>query len=536
MRATVLCSTLGLTLLLPACSSVGPSASQPLALVEVQLLALNDFHGSLEPGTSGAGGAARLATLVKQRAAGHQHSMVVAAGDLVGASPLLSSSFHDEPSIDALTALGLELSSVGNHEFDEGLAELQRLQNGGCHPQGGCTGPARFAGAGFQYLAANVIDTNSGQPIFPGHAIRSFDGIRVGFIGVTLEDTPSLLIPSYRQGLRFLDEAATIRHEAGLLMDEGVEAIIVLIHEGGTTTSEGCASLSGAITSIMRDLHAEVDVVISGHTHRAYNCEVGRRLLTSAGQYGSQLTDITLTLDRQTHDVVGARAETLAVTDALEEDAEVGSIVASYKALAGPLLQRHVGTVTAPLTRARTAAGEFTMGSVVADAMLAAAERSTGEILDFALMNPGGVRNDIAVAGPVTYSDIFSVQPFGNTLTVLTMTGADVEAILRQQFSNAPRRILQVSRGFQYQWQDGTAPGVVPGSIRINGETLQPEKRYRVVTNNFLAEGGDGFTAFAAGTNATPAGADIDALEAWIGAVAQFTPPDLGRILLDTTP
>lgn len=536
MRAAVLCSTLGLTLLLPACSSVGPSGLQPLAPVEVQLLALNDFHGSLEPGTSGAGGVARLATLVRQRAAGHQHSLVVAAGDLVGASPLLSSSFHDEPSIEALSALGLELASVGNHEFDEGRAELQRLQNGGCHPQTGCTGPAPFAGAGFQYLAANVIDTNTGQPIFPGHAIRVFDGIRVGFIGLTLEDTPSLLIPSYREGLRFLDETATISREADLLVDDGVEAIVVLIHEGGTTTNAGCTSLSGAITSIMRDLHAEVDVVISGHTHRAYSCDVGRRLLTSAGQYGTLLSDITLTLDRQTHDVVSAGAETLAVTEALEEDAEVGAIVASYKTLAGPLLQRRVGTVTAPLTRERNAAGEFTMGAVVADAMLAAAARSTGETADFALMNPGGVRNDIGAAGPVTYSELFSVQPFGNTLTVLTLTGADIEAVLRQQFTNEPRRILQVSEGFHYRWQDGSVAGVVPGTVRINGAALQAEKRYRVVTNNFLAEGGDGFTAFAAGTNATPAGVDIDALEAWLGAVAEFTPPALGRITLDSAP
>jgi 5'-nucleotidase len=541
MRAGLLCSTLGLTLLLPACSSVGlgTSLSPASNTFEVQLLALNDFHGNLEVPTSdeaARGGVARLATLIQQRAAGHPHSLVVGAGDLVGASPLLSSSFHDEATIEALSLLGLSLAAVGNHEFDEGLAELRRLQNGGCHPQDGCKGPTPFAGAQFQYLAANVIDTATGQPIFPGHAIHEFDGIRVGFIGVTLEATPMLLIPSFRTGLNFLDEVEAVNREVEALLDDGVEAIVVLIHEGGTITdtAAGCASLSGPIVDIVQRLDAEVDLVVSGHTHRAYNCEVDRRLLTSAGQYGMQLSDITLTLDRRTRDVASARAETLSVEATLPEDPAVAALVDSYNTLVAPLMQRQVATVTAPMSRERNAAGESVMGAVIADAMLAAAERSTGEDIDLALMNPGGVRGDIGTVGTVTYADLFTIQPFGNTLTVLTLHGSDIEAVLRQQFTNEPRRILQVSERFSYRWRDGADAHVVPGSIRIQGAPLQPERGYRVVTNNFVAEGGDGFTAFAAGTNATPAGVDVEALEAWLGKAATFTPPAATRITLET--
>lgn len=536
---TLLCSTLGLTLLLPACSSVSPGNLTQASTFDVQLLAINDFHGNLEaPTTDDAarGGVARLATLVKQRAAGQAYSVVVGAGDLVGASPLLSSSFHDEATIEALSAMGLQLSAVGNHEFDEGVAELRRLQNGGCHPQDGCKGPAPFTGAGFDYLAANVIDESSGQAVFPGHAIREFDGIRMGFIGVTLEATPTLLIPSYRAGLHFRDEVASINGEVELLLDAGVEAIVVLIHEGGTITdpAAGCASLSGPITTIMRELDVEVDLVISGHTHRAYNCEIDRRLLTSAGQYGLQLSDIRLTLDRQTRDVVRARAETLAVHAHIAEDAEITALVNDYNVLVAPLMQRQAGTVTAPLSRDRNAAGESVMGAVIADAMLAAAERSTGAPIDVAFMNPGGVRGDIGAAGPVTYADLFTIQPFGNMLTVITLTGADIEAVLAQQFSNEPRRILQVSAGFSYTWRDGADAQVVPGSIRIGGQALQRDRDYRVVTNNFVAEGGDGFTAFAAGRHATPAGVDVEALEAWLGRTAAFTPPTATRIRLET--
>jgi 5'-nucleotidase len=542
-------SAFGLVLLLAACSSTTPGAGT----VEVQLLAFNDLHGNLETPTSGlplifpppaegprntpSGGIARLATLISQRSASHEHSIVVGAGDLIGASPLLSSGFHDEPTIEALTALGLQLSAVGNHEFDEGIAELRRMQHGGCHPVTGCQGPMPFTGAGFNYLAANVIDESTGEPVFPARAIREFAGVRVGFIGLTLEATPSLLIPSARTGLRFLDEADTINQHVSSLRSEGVEAIVVLIHEGGFTEAgpTDCASLSGSITDILPKLDDAVDVVVSGHTHRAYQCTVDGVLLTSAGQYGTQLSDISLMLDRATGDVISASAETLVVATAtVEPDAAITALVDSYRTLAAPLMQRAVGIVTAPLTRDHNSAGESVLGDVIADAMLAAAELATGESIDIAFMNPGGVRADIAAAGTVHFSDLFAVQPFGNTLALLTVTGADIEAALRQQFDRAEPMVLQVSDGFSYRWQrQGQTTEFVRGSITINGEPLQTTRRYRIVTNNFVAEGGDGFTAFSAGTDLTPAGGDVEALESYLAARSPFTPPTVNRITLE---
>lgn len=541
-------STLGLVLLLSACSSTGPGAGT----VDVQLLALNDFHGALEAPRGGvqlqnaagelvsvpSGGVARLATLVKQRKSDHRHSIMVGAGDLIGGSPLLSATFHDEPTVEALGALGLELSAVGNHEFDEGLAELQRMQAGGCHPATGCQGPMPFAGAGFHYLAANVIDQSSGQPVFPAHAIREFDGIRIGFIGLTLEATPSLLMPSSRTGLRFLGEVATINQHARQLQQQGIEAIVVLIHEGGYVVNgpTDCASLSGAITGILPQLDDAVDVVVSGHTHRSYQCKVDGVLLTSAGQFGTQLTDIALTLDRQSGDVINASAETVVVAaDAVKEDPTIAALVESYRSLAAPMLQRQVGVVVAPLSRTRGAAGESVMGDVIADAMLAAAESNTGEKIEIAFMNPYGVRADLA-AGPLRFADLFLVQPFGNSLVVLTVTGATIEAALRQQFDSEQAMVLEVSDGFSYRWrQQGSVMEVVPGSVMINGEPLQPERRYRIVTNNFVAEGGDGYTAFSAGTDPTPAGGDVEALESYLTARSPFTPPVLNRITLEPT-
>lgn len=552
VQRAVQCSVLGLALALSGCQIGVPSTD----LVEVQLLAFNDLHGTLESPTSGfppifptpsegprttpSGGIARLATLIKARQVGHAHSIVVGAGDLIGGSPFLSSRFHDEPTIEALDAIGLQLSAVGNHEFDEGAAELRRIQQGGCHPVDGCLGPSPYQGAAFRYLAANVIDETTGTTLLPAHAIREFDGIRIGFIGLTLEDTPSLIIPSARNGLRFLDEADTINTQVAQLRQQGVEAVVVLIHEGGYTSNgpTDCASLSGAITDILPKLDAAVDVVVSGHTHRAYQCEVDGVLLTSAGQYGTQLTDIALSLDRASGDIVATRADTLVVATATTaEDPALTALVATYRTLAEPMMQREVGSVSAPLLRERNAAGESLLGHLIADAMLAAAERVAGERADLALMNPGGIRTDIAKAGPVRFNDLFAVQPFGNNVQVLTLTGTQIEAVLQQQFARKQEDILQVSQGFHYRWRrQGASATVVPGSITVNGQPLAADRRYRVVTNNFLAEGGDGFTAFRAGTNVTQAGGDIDALEAYLASHSPLSPPTDTRITLDTTP
>ncbi|MGD9968348.1 MAG: bifunctional UDP-sugar hydrolase/5'-nucleotidase [Hyphomonadaceae bacterium] len=531
---------------LAACATAPPQSPT----VELHVLAINDFHGNLEPpnggitviGEDGAvarvpgGGAARVATLVAQRRALFPHTIMVAAGDLIGASPMLSALFHDEPTIESMNMMGLALSAVGNHEFDEGAGELRRMQTGGCHPVDGCDGPAPFEGADFQYLAASTIVDATGETLFPASAVRVVDGVRVGFIGLALEGTPQVLTPSASAGLSFRDEAETINAEAERLRTQGIEAIVVLIHEGGRRDpgTGDCPGLSGAIVGIVEALHPAVDVVIAGHTNAIHICRINGMLLTSAGQYGALLTDIALTLDRASGDVAAAEAQNLVVTEAIAEDPAQAAHIEAYRRLAAPMLNRRVGEIAAPLTRIAGPAGESALGLVVADSMIPAAEAALGARPDIAFMNPGGVRANLPNPGAVTFSDLFAVTPFGNDLVVLEMSGAEIEAALNQQFRADRNIILQVSDGASFRWRN-TAGGaaLVPGSIRIGGAALEPQRSYRIVTNAFLASGGDGFTAFQAGRNRTLVGGDLDALAAYVAARSPLAAPSAPRAQLD---
>ena len=515
-------------LILTACAALPKAPGE----VSLQILAINDFHGNLEgPGALTAqpsladpsrgvqtrlGGAARMATVVKQRRQ-PANSIMVAAGDLIGASPLLSSLFHDEPTVESLSMMDLALSAVGNHEFDEGVDELRRIQNGGCHPADGCKGPHPFTGANYQYLSAGTVETATGKTVFPPYAIRQFDGVKVGFIGMTTKETPSFVVPSGTAGLRFDDEAETINALVPTLRAQGIEAIVVLIHEGGEPAEglNGCP-VSGRITQILPKLDKAVDLVVSGHTHNAYVCTIDGRLVTSAFSFSRMLTDIRLTLDRRTGDVTRAHAENVLIrADAYAEDPAQAALIGGYRTLAASVMNRPVGKAAAILSAQTNDARESVLGDIVADAMRAAAARATGKPIDVAFMNPGGLRGQInpQADGTVTYNDIFTTQPFGNTLVVMTLTGAQIEAVLAQQFAGGQANILQVSDGFSYAWKSGS--GVVPGSVRVNGAPLDPAAAYRMVTNNFLAEGGEDYAAFKAGTDRVPAGNDSEALEAW---------------------
>lgn len=530
--------------LLAACATNPPRS----ATVELRVLAINDFHGNLEPPNGGitvvdeagaitrvpGGGAPRLATLVAQRRALSEHAIMVAAGDLIGASPMLSALFHDEPTIETMNMMGLALSAVGNHEFDEGPAELLRMQNGGCHPSDGCDGPTPFTGAQFQYLAASTIVDATGETLFPASAVRDFDGVRVGFIGLTLEGTPAALSPTASAGLSFRDEAETVNAEAARLQAQGIEAIVVLLHEGGVRDAGvgDCPGVSGRIVAIVEALDPAVDVVVSGHTNGIYICRFGAMLLTSASQYGALLTDIVLTLDRASGDVVRSQAQNLVVTEAIPEDAALATHIGAYRTRAAPLMNRQVGVLAAPLTRIASPSGESSMGLVIADSMVAGAEAALGVRPDIAFMNPGGVRANLPNAGNVTLSDLFAVTPFGNDVVVVEMTGAEIEALLGQQFRDDRTIILQISEGSSFAWRNrpGQPGALVPGSIRINGAQLDRARTYRVVTNSFLASGGDGFTAFGGERTRTIVGGDLAALDAYVATRSPLSPPATARV------
>lgn len=549
--------------------------------VPVKIIAFNDFHGQLEaPGnlranaatatpTIPVGGVEWMAAYVDSLKAKNPNNVVVSAGDLIGATPLTSALFHDEPTIETMNRLGLEFNAVGNHEFDEGRDELLRMQNGGCHPhdsnscQGAAVGtPVPFEGARFAFLAANVQDTTSKKTLFVPYAVKTFGKARVAFIGMTLKETPTIVSPSGVAGLEFTDEAATVNTLIPKLRARGIRAVVVLIHQGGTQpaiqaadTINSCAgNLSGTpIAPIVNRLDDEVDLVVSGHTHQAYNCllanKSGRLIsVTSANSIGRVLTEIDIAVNPKSGDITSVNAQNKLVdrsATGIVPNAEIAAIVSKYRALAMPIANRVIGDITAAMPdSAVNAAGETALGDVIADAQLQATAPAGMGGAVVAFMNPGGIRSPGLLYpssaadegdGKVTYGEVFTVQPFGNSLTTLTLTGEQIHILLEQQFTgchagnastewNYPasditgqsfNRILQISTGFTYAWSaNGSAcDKVAPESIKLNGNVINPLFNYRVTVNNFLADGGDKFYVLTKGSHRLGGAQDVDALE-----------------------
>jgi 5'-nucleotidase len=504
-------------------------------------------------------------------------NVVVSAGDLTGASPLLSALFHDEPMIEVANRLGLEINGVGNHEFDKGKQELLRLQNGGCSTsdQDTCKGaavgtPVPFEGAKFKYLAANVFDTSNGKTIFPAYLIKTYHGVPVAFIGLTLKETPANVTTVAAAGLRFADEATTINALVRQLRTQGVRTFVVLLHQGGLQTTKGpldinaCAGdMNGSyLRSIVANLDDSVDLVLSAHTHEAYICQLpnsaGRKVpVTSASAYGRVLTDVDIAIDTNTKKVVAIAAHNLVVdrtNPQIKPDATIQSIVARYNTLAAPIENRVVGSISDEIPKPAVPSGESRMGDLIADAELEAtsAPGSGGAVAAF--MNEGGVRTGLPFAsgapgvppGKVTYGELFAVQPFGNTLVTLTLTGAQIRTLLEEQFKGcalgAPAghsspdtdRLLEVSDGFTYSWSQSAAPchKVNPAGIKLNGVILAPSARYRITVNNLLAEGGADFYALKQATHRLAGPADLDATVAYFTKHPSVAPPQLTRITM----
>ncbi|HVK69682.1 MAG TPA: bifunctional metallophosphatase/5'-nucleotidase, partial [Polyangium sp.] len=532
------------------------------SLVDVQILGFNDFHGNLEPptGSSGqiklpdmtlvnAGGAAYFATHIAALRAQNANTVVVSAGDLIGASPLVSALFHEEPTIESMNMIGLDINGVGNHEFDKGAAELLRLQYGGCSPVDGCADGTFYPGADFKFLAANVVvDTKTGKTLFPRYDIREFDGAKVAFIGMTLEATPSIVTPTGIAGLTFTDEVETVNEIVPELQAQGIEAIVVVVHEGGYPTGffDECPGISGPIVEIAANLSDAVDVIVSGHTHQAYNCVLSGKIVTSAASYGRLITDIDLTIDKATGHVVDKKATNMIVTRDVS-DPMVEAFVQTYKDLAAPLASKQVGSITADLYKSVPQALPTisSMGAVIADAQLEATKAPNLGGAQIAFMNPGGVRADLVYAasagemadGIVTYGEIFTVQPFGNSLVVMTLTGAQIKQLLEQQFQQNAQgvpivRLLEVSEGFTYTYTlSGRAGARVDfASMKLNGVPIEANTSYRVTVNSFLAAGGDSFTLLVQGTNRLGGALDLEALQAYFAAHSPVSPPALDRI------
>jgi len=546
------------------------------ATVPVRLIAFNDFHGHLEPGENAidvpdpanpastrplrVGGAAHLATLVARLRAEQPRSVVVSSGDLVGASPLISGLFYDEPTIEVMNAIGIDLNAVGNHEFDQGVDELRRLAKGGCRaaspgPRRSCQRPG-YAGARFPFLAANVLDRATDQPIFAPTLVKSFDGVRVGFIGVVTRSTPGIVVPTGVAGVRFLAEARVLNEHARALRAQGVHAIVAVVHEGGDADGgfNGCASPRGAIFEIERELDPAIDVVLSAHTHRGYNCVINGRPVIQGASFGRLVSVVDLSIDRGTGAVVRSqtRARNVPVPNGAEDDARlaadfpplpadpsVAAIVAEYREAAAPLANQPVGRIAAPFERRPGPGGDHVLGRLIADAQLAATRTNGAQV---AFTNPGGVRTSLQSQRPdgtVTYADAYAAQPFGNSLVTMTLTGAQIRRLLEAQWSRRGDRVrfLQPSRGFGYAWSDARPWGerVDLATMRLGGEPVDPERRYRVTVNSFLADGGDGFAVLREGEDRAGGPLDVDALADYLrkanaaGPVAPDREPRIHR-------
>lgn len=567
---------------------------------DVQILSFNDFHGNLEApsGSSGrvitghhydaatgkvvddtvdAGGAAYLATHLKNLRAGQQRSVTVAAGDQVGASPLLSAAFHDEPTIDAMNAMGVGVATVGNHEFDEGYQEMMRLIKGGCLPDGdgkdnqnSCP-DGSFGGTDYPMVAANVFYAGTNKTVLPAYTIKNVKGVKVGFVGAVLKQTPDIVSTAGVKGLEFRDEVASVNAAAKALQRKGVQAIVAVVHQGGSPVKDSFTLPDGTTTSvnaaydtpcakggsldpkseilpIAKGLAPSVDLLLTAHTHQSYVCDVkdpagASRFVTSALSFGRIVTEADLKIDRRTGDVVRNRVQVTnhVVTRDVAPDATVQSIIDRANVQVKPIASRVLGQITADVTTAANAAGESTLGDLIADGQLADAS-VVGSYAkpQIAFMNPGGIRTDLVHKasgtegdGVVTYEEAFKVQPFSNYVVSMDMTGAQIHAVLDQQVTGANasfNKILQVSKGFTYTRNaDGT---IDHASVKLDGVAIANDASttYRVVANSFLSDGGDGFAAFAQATNTFIGGMDIDAFASYLAANSPYTPAPATRI------
>ena len=604
-RITTMLKHLLAAALATSCGLFTLPATAQQGTIKAKIVGFNDFHGNLQsPGTFGrntgvpsaerppVGGADYLAGYVAQVKAANRHTAIVGAGDFIGATPLISALFFDEPAVETLNRIGLDFIAVGNHEFDRGSAELKRLQSGGCKLTNGLTDPnscrgaevgtpVPFEGARFQWLSANVIEKATGKPLLPPVGIRRFGTASVAFIGMTLEGTPGIVTPTGVAGLEFKDEAETVNALVPKLRRAGIEAIVVLLHQGGfqggagnNSDINGCVGdLAGSeLAGIVARLDNAVDLVISGHTHAAYNCSAttldngttarptglpnatGRLVpVTSASAFGRVLTEVDIEIDRRTKDIVAVRPLNRLVDRTLagvKPDEKVKAIVDAYNLLQAPLANSVIGAITQDLPNTANAAGEQPAGLMIADAQLAATQPAALGGAVMAFMNPGGVRNPGFLFagsaagegnGNITYGEAFTVQPFGNSLVTMTLTGQQLKDLLEQQFpgclGQGTRRILQISNGVRYSVSESAAPcskvvdlsftptdvTVVPPvatgpaeSIVSGGVVLNPTRTYRVTVNNFLATGGDGFTVLQGGQDVLGGAQDIDALVAYL--------------------
>jgi 5'-nucleotidase len=503
--------------------------AKPPRTVDLQVLGVNDLHGNLEPtmlSEKPVGGVAWLATYLRRAEAENPEGTILAhAGDTVGASPLISSWFHDEPTIKATNLMDFDVGTLGNHEFDEGGTEMLRLIRGGHREDGKQfkdgtdTSDPDFPGADYPYVSANVVAADTGRPVLPPFTIVKRQGIKVGIIGVTTTETPSIVVPDAVAPFAFLDLSDSVNQQVAILHRRGIHTIVVLAHAGGF--QDPGKDPAGEVLDETKQMDPDVDLVVAGHTHSFLNTKVNNALVVQAYRYGTAFEQVKLTVDRRTRDVTASSANVITTYDTgVPAAPDLAALVQTFRDRIAPVAQRAVGTSAAAISKDPNPAGESPLGDLIADAQA----HEAGAQLAF--MNPGGIRADLK-AGALTYGDLFAAQPFDNGLVRMSLTGAQIKAVLEQQFTDAGDKILQIS-GLRETYDRSRAAGDRITALTLtDGTAVDPAATYTAALNSFLATGGDGFTVFKDGTGVTSIGSDIDALEHYVESLAQpFTAPD----------
>lgn len=455
-------------------------ASAPKENVKVQLLGLNDLHGQLDTDTKVtangqevlAGSMEYTAAAMKQREASNPNTLLVHAGDMIGGSPLISALFQDEPTVEVMEAMGFDVGTLGNHEFDEGISELKRMINGGEHPKG----TKGYDGMNFPIIAANAYDTATGQLITQPYTIKEVGGKKIGFIGVVTQETPTMIVRKGNETLEIRDEVEAINHYTDILKKQGIEAIVVLAHN--PTLQTGKADLYDA-SDIAEKVDDEVDVIFAAHNHVFNDKVVDNKLIVQAYSYGSAFSDVDLELDAVTGEIVNKEAEVVTVYQKdYTPDPTISAIMKKYEDLIAPIKAEVVGDSMQTLPKGYPSSetiGDFALGNLIADGM------KTAMNADFAMMNGGGVRAQLD-AGLVTFGDLFAIQPFGNVLNKVMLSGQDIETVLNNQITE--KGLDFHIAGFKYTW-DSTTKKVVD-ILLPNGSKIDPNKEYSVVVNNYM--------------------------------------------------
>ncbi|MDZ5610061.1 bifunctional metallophosphatase/5'-nucleotidase [Bacillus pseudomycoides] len=474
--------------------------------VSVQILGLNDFHGQLNTTSTlhgkAVGRADYVAAYIESYRDKNHNTLLVHTGDMIGGSPPISALFHDEPTMEFLNNLQFDIGTIGNHEFDRGPDALQQLISG--HSS---TEANSFSGSSFPYVCANVLDSSTKQTLFPPYIIKWIDGIPIAFIGVVTKDTPFLTMHTDMSSVLFLDEASSINSYVHQLQKKGIHAFVILAHLGGNTTG---GNTNGALAALANQLDTDVDIIFGGHSHSYINGNVNGKLLVQAYSYGKAFSNVTVTLNHQTKDITKKYATIVPVyQNAISPDLHTKNWIDSYASKIQSKVDEQLGVTEYELTRNQNEHGESKLGT-----FLAIAQRQTMQA-DIAFVNPGSIRHNLQ-KGKITWEDTFLIQPFGNPLIKMELSGKEIRNVLQEQWQGETR-ILQVS-GIRYSWKNN----VIQTISLENGRPLQDDQTYSVVVNSFLANGGDKFITFKTGRNRIKGPTDQEAFANFIRSTSHI--------------